>query len=160
MENHWLAVKSIYLEQRSWLHLKSVENDCFSEQVHWGYSEPEEKDSALVPAPNASIKNRKPQPRFKPRSSAAEIYVLNSPPTKANRIESQAWSPDFRKWESCLTMPLIGGFSRDLPFPPPLHFRHRTIFASITLIGSQDLVVESRPNLFTSFHFYALSNLS
>ncbi|KAJ8870424.1 hypothetical protein PR048_029446 [Dryococelus australis] len=28
---------------------------------------------------------------------------------------------DFRMWESCRTMPLIGRFSRDLPFPPPFH---------------------------------------
>ncbi|KAJ8865711.1 hypothetical protein PR048_033231 [Dryococelus australis] len=28
---------------------------------------------------------------------------------------------EFRMWESCRTMPLVGGFSRDLPFPPPLH---------------------------------------
>ncbi|KAJ8873876.1 hypothetical protein PR048_024712 [Dryococelus australis] len=50
--------------------------------------------------------------------------------TKANRVGS----PDF-----------LG----DLPFPPPLSFRHRSIFTSITPIGSQDLAVKSRPNLFT-----------
>ncbi|KAJ8878904.1 hypothetical protein PR048_019507, partial [Dryococelus australis] len=44
-----------------------------------------------------------------------------SPPTKANRVQSPAGSPDFRKWESCRMMPLVGGFSRDLPFHPPLH---------------------------------------
>ncbi|KAJ8874864.1 hypothetical protein PR048_022754 [Dryococelus australis] len=45
-----------------------------------------------------------------------------SPPTKANQVESQDGSlPDFSKWESCQTMPLVGGFSRDFPFSPPLH---------------------------------------
>ncbi|KAJ8890719.1 hypothetical protein PR048_010228 [Dryococelus australis] len=39
-----------------------------------------------------------------------------SPPAKATRI-----TPYFRMWDSCRTMPLVGGFSRNLPFPPPLH---------------------------------------
>ncbi|KAJ8871074.1 hypothetical protein PR048_027378 [Dryococelus australis] len=46
------------------------------------------------------------------------------------------------------------GFLGDLPLPPPppaTPFRHRSIFTSITLIGSQNLVVKSRPNLFTLF---------
>ncbi|KAJ8888411.1 hypothetical protein PR048_007901 [Dryococelus australis] len=29
--------------------------------------------------------------------------------------------PDFREWESCRAMPLVGGFSRDLPFTQPFH---------------------------------------
>ncbi|KAJ8880316.1 hypothetical protein PR048_016782 [Dryococelus australis] len=57
-------------------------------------------------------------------------YNINSlrgnffvPPNKTNRVQSQAGSlPDFRKWESCRTMPLVGGFSRGLP--PPPSFRH------------------------------------
>ncbi|KAJ8883621.1 hypothetical protein PR048_015465 [Dryococelus australis] len=32
-----------------------------------------------------------------------------------------AGSLDFRKWESCRTMPLVDEFSRDLPFFPPFH---------------------------------------
>ncbi|KAJ8894962.1 hypothetical protein PR048_000270 [Dryococelus australis] len=41
-----------------------------------------------------------------------------SPPTKANRARSPAGSPDLRKWESCRTIPLVGGgvfFVGDLP---------------------------------------------
>ncbi|KAJ8880439.1 hypothetical protein PR048_016908 [Dryococelus australis] len=57
--------------------------------------------------------------------------------TKANRVQSPTGSPDFRKWESCRTMPLVTGFSRRSPSP------------SFTLIGSQDIAVKSRPNLFT-----------
>ncbi|KAJ8885850.1 hypothetical protein PR048_012056 [Dryococelus australis] len=30
-------------------------------------------------------------------------------------------TPDFRTWESCRTMPLIGEFSRGSPVPPPFH---------------------------------------
>ncbi|KAJ8879833.1 hypothetical protein PR048_020450 [Dryococelus australis] len=44
-----------------------------------------------------------------------------SPPTKANRVQSPAGSPDFRKWESCRAVPLVGGFSRGSSFPPPLN---------------------------------------
>ncbi|KAJ8891733.1 hypothetical protein PR048_004268 [Dryococelus australis] len=45
------------------------------------------------------------------------------PTTCAIRIRYPAESlTDSRDWESCRTMPLVGGgFSRDLPFPPPLH---------------------------------------
>ncbi|KAJ8881143.1 hypothetical protein PR048_017616 [Dryococelus australis] len=41
------------------------------------------------------------------------------------------------------------GFLGDLPFPPTPSFRRHSIFTSITLVGSQDFVVKSRPNLFT-----------
>ncbi|KAJ8871029.1 hypothetical protein PR048_027332 [Dryococelus australis] len=58
-------------------------------------------------------------------------------------------SPDFRKWESCRTMPLVGGFSRGSPVSSAPSFRCRSIFTSINLIGSQDLAVTSLPNLFT-----------
>ncbi|KAJ8888567.1 hypothetical protein PR048_008058 [Dryococelus australis] len=42
-----------------------------------------------------------------------------SPFTKANRVQSPAGSPYFRKWESCRTMPLVRGFSRGSPASPP-----------------------------------------
>ncbi|KAJ8883623.1 hypothetical protein PR048_015469 [Dryococelus australis] len=39
-----------------------------------------------------------------------------SPPTNANRVQSPSGSlPDFRMWELCRTMPLVGGFSRGPP---------------------------------------------
>ncbi|KAJ8875276.1 hypothetical protein PR048_023171 [Dryococelus australis] len=53
--------------------------------------------------------------------------------------------------ESCRTMPFVGGFSRGFPVSLALSFRHCSIHTSITLIGSQDLDVKSRPNLFTHF---------
>ncbi|KAJ8870263.1 hypothetical protein PR048_029284 [Dryococelus australis] len=55
--------------------------------------------------------------------------------------------------ESCRMMPLVGGFSRGSPVSPALPFRRYSILTSITLIGSHDLDVKSRPNLFT---YYAL----
>ncbi|KAJ8867035.1 hypothetical protein PR048_032897 [Dryococelus australis] len=62
-----------------------------------------------------------------------------TPPTKANRVQSPAGSLDFRKWESCWTMPLVGGFSRGSPVSLAPSFRRCSIFPLITLIGSQDL---------------------
>ncbi|KAJ8888943.1 hypothetical protein PR048_008437 [Dryococelus australis] len=79
------------------------------------------------------------------------IRLARSPPTKANQAQYPAGSPHFRKWESCRTMPLVGGFSRGSPVFPGPSFRRRYIFTLITLIGSQDLTVKSRPNLFTLF---------
>ncbi|KAJ8885936.1 hypothetical protein PR048_012142 [Dryococelus australis] len=71
---------------------------------------------------------------------AAHISSLNlkqnrlscSPPTIVNRVYSPAGSlPDFRIWESCRTMPMVGGFSRGSSFPLPfvqallhIHFNH------------------------------------
>ncbi|KAJ8877585.1 hypothetical protein PR048_022040 [Dryococelus australis] len=56
-------------------------------------------------------------------------------------------TPDFRMWESCRTMPLVGGSSRRSPVSPALSFRRCFILVSITLIGSQDLDVTSHPDL-------------
>ncbi|KAJ8874874.1 hypothetical protein PR048_022764, partial [Dryococelus australis] len=43
-------------------------------------------------------------------------------PPRRTGLNPRAGSPDFRKWESCRTMPLVGGFSQGyLPFPPLLH---------------------------------------
>ncbi|KAJ8871087.1 hypothetical protein PR048_027391 [Dryococelus australis] len=58
-------------------------------------------------------------------------------------------TPDLRKWESCRTIPLVGGFSRGSPVSPAPSFRRHSVLTSITLIGSQDLDVKSRPNLFS-----------
>ncbi|KAJ8894901.1 hypothetical protein PR048_000208 [Dryococelus australis] len=85
------------------------------------------------------------------RRCNCEGRVLHArPPSKANRAQSPAGSPDFRKWESCPD-DAVGrrGLLGDLPFPPVPSFRRRSTFTSIALIGSQDLAVKSRPNLFT-----------
>ncbi|KAJ8888171.1 hypothetical protein PR048_007658 [Dryococelus australis] len=80
---------------------------------------------------------------------ALEIRLALSPPTKANRAQSPAGSPDLRMWESCRTMPLVGGSSRGYQVSPAASFRRRSIFTPIALVGSQDLCVKSHPNLFT-----------
>ncbi|KAJ8892439.1 hypothetical protein PR048_005019 [Dryococelus australis] len=81
--------------------------------------------------------------------AAVAEQLSRSPPTKANRVQSPAGSPDLRMWKSCRTMPLVVGLSRGSPVCPAPSFRHCSILTSITLIGSQDLAVKSRPNLFT-----------
>ncbi|KAJ8883321.1 hypothetical protein PR048_015164 [Dryococelus australis] len=64
------------------------------------------------------------------------------PPTNANWVQSPA-SPrsDFRMWESCRTMSLIGEFSRGIPVSPPFHSGAANYSHRFTLIGSQDLAV-------------------
>ncbi|KAJ8877573.1 hypothetical protein PR048_022028 [Dryococelus australis] len=45
-----------------------------------------------------------------------------SPPTKEIRVHSPAGSPDFLMWESCRTMPFVGGFFSWISrFPRPLN---------------------------------------
>ncbi|KAJ8875566.1 hypothetical protein PR048_023462 [Dryococelus australis] len=56
---------------------------------------------------------------------------------------------DFRMWESCWTMLLVGGFFRGSPVSPALSFRCYFILTLIALIGSEDLDVKSHPNIFT-----------
>ncbi|KAJ8874125.1 hypothetical protein PR048_024966 [Dryococelus australis] len=79
------------------------------------------------------------------RASVAKRLAC-SLPTKAKRAQLPAGSPDFRMWESCRTMPLVGEFSRGSPVSPALSFRRCSIVTSITLIGSKDL-----PNLSIPF---------
>ncbi|KAJ8870812.1 hypothetical protein PR048_027111 [Dryococelus australis] len=70
-------------------------------------------------------------------------WLHHSPSTKTIRVQSPAGSPDFRMWESCWTMPLVGGFSRGWSrFPRPLI---PVLSILPPIIGSQDLTVKSRP---------------
>ncbi|KAJ8871135.1 hypothetical protein PR048_027439 [Dryococelus australis] len=71
-------------------------------------------------------------------------WLACSPPTKANRVQSPAGSPDFRKWESCRTMPLVGqvfsGISRFpcsfIPAPLRTHFKHPRRFSNLARDGT------------------------
>ncbi|KAJ8889204.1 hypothetical protein PR048_008702 [Dryococelus australis] len=83
--------------------------------------------------------------------AAVAEWLACSPPAKANRMQSPTGLfPDFRKWESCRTMPLVSGFSRGYSiYPRPLSFRRFSILTSITAIGSQDLDFKILPNLFS-----------
>ncbi|KAJ8880487.1 hypothetical protein PR048_016957 [Dryococelus australis] len=67
------------------------------------------------------------------RGATVAERLARSPPTKANRARSPAGSPDFRKWESCRTMPLVGEPSRGSPISPATPPRRRSIFTLITL---------------------------
>ncbi|KAJ8866884.1 hypothetical protein PR048_032746 [Dryococelus australis] len=59
-------------------------------------------------------------------------WLARSTPTNANRVQSPAGTPDFRKWKSCRTTPLVCGFSRGSPVssapfiltPFHVHFNH------------------------------------
>ncbi|KAJ8898442.1 hypothetical protein PR048_003802 [Dryococelus australis] len=57
-----------------------------------------------------------------PYGATVAERLARSPPTKANRVQSPAGSPDFPKWKSCQTMPLVGGLS--LASPALIHFNH------------------------------------
>ncbi|KAJ8878801.1 hypothetical protein PR048_019387 [Dryococelus australis] len=76
-----------------------------------------------------------------------ETRLARSPTTKANRVQTQAGSPDFRKWESCRAMPLIGGSFGDLPLPPPLHSGAAPYSLQSPHFGSQDLAKRLRAYL-------------
>ncbi|KAJ8869182.1 hypothetical protein PR048_030752 [Dryococelus australis] len=62
---------------------------------------------------------------------AAVVYWLDySPPTNANRVRFPAGSlPRLRMWESCWTMPHVGGFSRGSPTSPAPSFRRRSVYS-------------------------------
>ncbi|KAJ8879238.1 hypothetical protein PR048_019844 [Dryococelus australis] len=53
------------------------------------------------------------------KSAGLQIQIARRPLTLTNQVRFPAGSlPDFRMWESCRTMPLVGGFYRGSP--PPL----------------------------------------
>ncbi|KAJ8879001.1 hypothetical protein PR048_019607 [Dryococelus australis] len=92
--------------------------------------------SHLTPVPNTASSDLAPPMTLKQFSSnAAGAAVAErldcSPPIKANRVQSPAGThPNFRKWESYRTMPLVDGFSRGSPVSPPLAFRRCSTFTS------------------------------
>ncbi|KAJ8873836.1 hypothetical protein PR048_024672 [Dryococelus australis] len=121
-------------------------------------------DMLTCSLPPAGITPRDVNKLFRIQSGASVAERLaRSPPTMVNRVQSPAESlPNFRMWgilldggESCWTMPLVGEFPRGSPVSPALSFRRCSILTSITLIGSQDLAVKSRPNLFTHTQQYS-----
>ncbi|KAJ8892177.1 hypothetical protein PR048_004757 [Dryococelus australis] len=81
--------------------------------------------------------------------ATVDKQLAHSPPTKADHDQSPAGSPDFRNWELCQTMPLVGRFSQESPISPTASFRCHSAFTSITLVGSQGFAFKSRPNFFT-----------
>ncbi|KAJ8883343.1 hypothetical protein PR048_015186 [Dryococelus australis] len=94
-----------------------------------------------------------------PSGATVAERLARSRPSEANQVQSPVGSLVYRKWESCRVMPLVGGFSRGYPVYPAPSFWCRSIFTSITLIGSQDLAFKSRPNLFTLIFHPSLPTL-
>ncbi|KAJ8892067.1 hypothetical protein PR048_004641 [Dryococelus australis] len=79
-------------------------------------------------------------------------FIFSPParlPPRRSRFDPGRVTPDFRMWEVCRTMPLVGGFSRGSLVSPALSFRRCSILTSITLIGSKVLDVKSRSDLST-----------
>ncbi|KAJ8891829.1 hypothetical protein PR048_004383 [Dryococelus australis] len=78
-----------------------------------------------------------PFPNSCPPGATVAERLAHSPPTKVNRVQSLAGGnyAGQCRWSV--------GFLGDLPFPPLLHIHFNV------LIGSRDLAVKSRPNLFT-----------
>ncbi|KAJ8865928.1 hypothetical protein PR048_033451 [Dryococelus australis] len=82
-------------------------------------------------------------------------WLACSPPTKTIRVKSPAGSLRiFACGNRTGRCRWSAGFLGDLPFPPALSFRRCSILNSITPIGSQDLDVKSRPNLFPSLQLF------
>ncbi|KAJ8865991.1 hypothetical protein PR048_033515 [Dryococelus australis] len=59
-----------------------------------------------------------------------------------NWVQSPAGSPDFRKWESCKMVPLVGGFFSGISRFPTHSFQRHSVFTSVILIGPQDLACQ------------------
>ncbi|KAJ8898132.1 hypothetical protein PR048_003492 [Dryococelus australis] len=87
--------------------------------------------------------------------AAVAERLARSPPTKANRVESLAGSLRViafgnRAGRCRWSAGFLSGISRE---PPPFHSGDAPYSPRFAVIGSQDLDVKSRPNLFT---FYLL----
>ncbi|KAJ8873392.1 hypothetical protein PR048_027028 [Dryococelus australis] len=100
---------------------------------------------------NADVKSH--QKHSSPLAIQLKSVHDHSPPTLANRVQLPMGSlPDSRMWQSCRTMPLVGRLY--LGSPPPPNLIMAPLHTSITLIGSQDLAVKSRPNISTPLSKY------
>ncbi|KAJ8874177.1 hypothetical protein PR048_025019 [Dryococelus australis] len=105
--------------------------------------------SKLVYTKIGGAKHMPPPPFYQNEWGASAPAAPPQLRHRCNRVQSPAGSPDFYTWESCRTMPSVGGFPRGSPVSPALSFRRCSMLTSIILIDSQDLVVKSRPDLFT-----------
>ncbi|KAJ8871811.1 hypothetical protein PR048_028151 [Dryococelus australis] len=131
-----------------------------------GFRTPMNRAEDYRPRPSrSSVGGTQPQPRYVMHGSqlssfnvpecttlqwCSVAHSLGSSPGDPGSIPGRI-TPDFRMWETCRTMPLVGEFSRGSPVFPALSFQRYSILIFITLIGSQDLDVKSHPHLFTLF---------
>ncbi|KAJ8869370.1 hypothetical protein PR048_030946 [Dryococelus australis] len=100
-------------------------------------------DDKIIYALNASIPTDSFKVKTDPTATCKALFdqwLDYSPPTKSNQVRFPARSHlDFRTWESCRTMQLVGGFSWGSPVSPTIAFQYCSIF---TLICFQDLVLK------------------
>ncbi|KAJ8869207.1 hypothetical protein PR048_030779 [Dryococelus australis] len=99
-----------------------------------------------IPPPNAN----KTEPSLENCSKGTTHRWLDySPPTRAKWARFRAWSlPDFRMWELCRAMPLVGEFSQGFPvFPRPMHSGAALYPRRFILISSEDLAAKSHQNI-------------
>ncbi|KAJ8881523.1 hypothetical protein PR048_018005 [Dryococelus australis] len=84
------------------------------------------------------------------------------PPTMANRFQSPAESPDFRKLGSCRTMPLVDGFDRGSPVSPaPYSLQSPSSALETSLLrAAQNLFTSSFPFLMRLFPLYTVTPLT
>ncbi|KAJ8866273.1 hypothetical protein PR048_032116 [Dryococelus australis] len=89
------------------------------------------------------------QSSFSHAESTVAERIARSPPTKANRVQSRLGHRIFAQVGIVPDDAVVQGS----PVSPTSSFRRCSILTSITLIGSQDLAVKSRPNVFTHSHY-------
>ncbi|KAJ8871760.1 hypothetical protein PR048_028097 [Dryococelus australis] len=125
-------------------HTRCDENTARQFLMHKGISSlsPLKGDSSSLT--NCSVASTRKALNWCERGATVAERLSRSPPTKANRAQS----PGGNRAGRCR---LSAGFLGDLPLPPSSSQR-RSIFTSITLIGSQDLAqisslaYSTRPN--------------
>ncbi|KAJ8868499.1 hypothetical protein PR048_030027 [Dryococelus australis] len=67
--------------------------------------------------------------RFSQGDHGVEVFKLTRLPPRRVRFPAGS-SPNFRMWQSCRTMPLVGVFSRGFPASPALTFRRCSVHTS------------------------------
>ncbi|KAJ8895131.1 hypothetical protein PR048_000456 [Dryococelus australis] len=85
--------------------------------------------------------------RGNPRLAALSVTIPTCKNPAATPAENRAWFA-YGEGEIVPDDTAARGFSRSSAISHAISFRHCSMLISITLIGSQDLTVKSRPNLF------------
>ncbi|KAJ8897673.1 hypothetical protein PR048_003023 [Dryococelus australis] len=90
--------------------LRRATDLCKQLTVFFGYHDPRDQIRSTISTGLHMYYHRE-------RATMAE-WLDCSPPTKANWVQFPSGSLRIFKWESCRTMPLVGGFSLGSPVPP------------------------------------------
>ncbi|KAJ8892466.1 hypothetical protein PR048_005046 [Dryococelus australis] len=136
-------VKSSWDQQRGW-------RKAGANWLQLFYS----RDSPVVPVwPKSGSRKMGDQLVWKGRAPLARVVAPGLAFARDGAVLPAHNTKSVRKWESCRTITLVGGFSGGSLISPTLSFWGCSILTSITLIGSQDLAVKGRPNLFTHINY-------